>query len=376
MKHPWNPQLFAQGARVAGKDDAYIDAANECARRIKKAHLPVIFSLSHFAYLTGVSATALHDIVDRRRNPYRVFRLKKKPPINNTSRPFRTISVPAPFLMKAQRWIAQNILNIAEPHTASFAFAPCNRLIDAADRHVGCRWLVKLDISQFFESIPERSIFKVFVSFGYSPLLSFELARLCTRANPTSAKEKANTPGRGPYLQVNEGHLPQGAPTSPMLANLAVINLDERLTSLSGTFGWTYTRYADDLAFSTSGKTSRRTCSKIIALVKKHLRECGLNLNQSKTRVAPPGARKIILGLLVDNDRPRLPQDFRNNIETHLFALNSAKVGAKMHAKTRGFASRIGMKRHIGGLIAFARQIDRPYAVKLYTEFNRINWTR
>jgi RNA-directed DNA polymerase len=65
-----------------------------------------------------------------------------------------------------------------------------------------------------------------------------------------------------------------------------------------------------------------------------------------------------------------------NNVETHLFALTSKKVGPAAHRRKRGFASMIGMRRHIAGLIAFAHQIDRPYAAKLYAKFNTVDWPR
>ena len=81
-----------------------------------------------------------------------------------------------------------------------------------------------------------------------------------------------------------------------------------------------------------------------------------------------------MLGVLVDRERPRLTRSFRNNLETHLYALTSSKIGAAAHIRNRGFASRIGMQRHVAGLLAFAHQVDEAYAAKQYRVFNTIDW--
>lgn len=163
--------------------------------------------------------------------------------------------------MQTQRWIAQNILNAVGPHPASYAFGPGRNLVDAADRHAGCRWLVKMDVRQFFEFIGESGVYRVFRDLGYGALVSFEMTRLCTRLHsrqyPFSAKSLEEAQATIPYQKGAMGHLPQGAPTSPMLANLAVRRFDERLDSLAGARGWIYTRYADDLAFSTKEPCAR-----------------------------------------------------------------------------------------------------------------------
>ena len=160
-----------------------------------------------------------------------------------------------------------------------------------------------------------------------------------------------------------------------MLANLSVRKLDERLEALANAHGWIYTRYADDLAFSIKEKSSRGRAMALATLAERELSSCGLRANRQKTTVVPPGSRKILLGLLVDRDRPRLARAFRNNIETHLYALTHPMIGPAAHRNARGFASTIGMRRHVEGLIAFAHQVDQTYAGQLYANFNRIDWS-
>src|SRR5437667_11965933 len=159
MKHPWSSQQFAEGARSADRLAQVIAAANAAAHAVKTAHpdLPVILTLSHLAHLADVSPRNLRGIIRRDGDPYRVFRVKKRAAPGRSAaapRRYRTICVPNPELMRLQRWIAQNVLNVADPHPCSFAFAPGRHLVGAAERHAGCRWLVKMDVRHFFESIP------------------------------------------------------------------------------------------------------------------------------------------------------------------------------------------------------------------------------
>jgi RNA-directed DNA polymerase len=383
MKHPWNSQLFATEAHAGGVSSATVEAVRLAASAIKRVNpdLPVILTLGHLAHLVDVSQNDLLSVINRRADSYRVFAIKKRGRPGWEAaprRPSRTICVPIPWLMRTQRWIAQNILNVMPTHPASYAFAPQKNLVQAASRHCGCSWLVKMDVRNFFESIRERQVFKVFRSAGYSDLLAFEMARLCTRLRLPDAAGSAGflADPRLPHPRQPDGFLPQGAPSSPMLANLAVRKLDIGLQALAGDSDWTYTRYADDLAFSCHGSCDRRQAAIFVRAVKLELRRFGLNCNHSKTTITPPGARKILLGLLVDREVPKLTRSFRNNIETHLFALECPRIGAVAHQNRRGFSSAIGMMRHLCGLVAFAHMVDALYASELYRRLNAVNWER
>jgi RNA-directed DNA polymerase len=111
-------------------------------------------------------------------------------------------------------------------------------------------------------------------------------------------------------------------------------------------------------------------------LIEIQLLQFGLVNNRQKTAIRPPGARKVLLGVLVDREKPRLTRDFRNNIETHIYALTNPKIGAAAHRRRRGFASTIGMRRHIEGLVAFAHQVNQSYAMSLYRQLNAVEWDR
>jgi RNA-directed DNA polymerase len=161
-----------------------------------------------------------------------------------------------------------------------------------------------------------------------------------------------------------------------MLANRAAEALDQRLNRIAKHEGWIYTRYADDLAFSRQADASRDLAMRVVRKTERALEAVGLVAHRQKTTIVPPGARKVLLGVLIDRDSPKLTKAFRNNVETHLYALNCPKVGAEKHRLNRGFSSMIGMRRHILGLIAFAHHVDRKYATKLYRDFNLVNWSK
>lgn len=385
MRHPWSSQQFRNGALAAGRSEAIVAAAESTAREIKQrnSNLPVILTLNHLAHLADVPLEQMQKVIFRQEDPYRVFRVKKRGTPNRIAAPprrYRTICVPNVSLMRLQRWIAQNILNEVSPHPASFAFAPKRDLVGAAWRHTEAKWLLKMDVRHFFESIRERQVYWVFRSLGYTALLSFQMARLCTRLTQHAAHDPRGAAGRGksnlPYRQHPQGHLPQGAPTSPMLANLVMRPFDRRVEDLARHAGWTYTRYADDLAFSRRDSSNRAAAMHLAKIIEHELVQLGLTQHRGKTTIIPPGARKVLLGVLIDSDRPMLTKAFRNNVETHIYALTSPKLGAAAHQGKRGFASSIGMRRHIEGLIAFAHQVDHAYGIKLYARFNNIDWAR
>lgn len=159
-----------------------------------------------------------------------------------------------------------------------------------------------------------------------------------------------------------------------MLANRAVDALDRSLERIAMSAGWTYTRYADDLTFSRTSNSSRGEAMKLVKLAELSLRLHGLVVHRQKTSITPPSGRKVLLGVLIDTGKPKLPKAFRNNIETHLYALTHPNIGAEKHRAARGFSSLIGMRRHIMGLIAHVHQVDELYAATLYAKANLVDW--
>lgn len=172
------------------------------------------------------------------------------------------------------------------------------------------------------------------------------------------------------------GFLPQGAPTSPDLANLVMRAFDERTAELAAQSGLVYSRYADDLIFSTRNRSqfTRVHAKSFIHSIYNELTQIGFEANRTKTTICPPRARKIVLGLLVDRDTPRLTKQFRTELETHAYFLSSAKHGPIEHAERRGFTSVIGMQNYLNGLLAHAAQVDLEFAQQVRAKMRRARW--
>lgn len=378
----WDSQTFANGARNAGRGQSTIDAALGHADAILAASpdLPIVFTLNHLAQASGVAHQFLLDVAGRAEDPYRTFIAKKRAKATEVAptRRYRTICIPSPELMKVQRWIQKHILAVPKPHSASTAYSDGDTVFKAALRHRRARWLLKIDIQSFFESIKEPYVYSVFESLGYPDLLSFELARICTRLPTISSRraifERRKAIPAGVLKNRWMGFLPQGAPTSPQLANLVMRKFDRRVKKAATDAGLRYSRYSDDLIFSTTGSYTRCQAKKFVNAMYDQFGAHGFEANRAKTIIVGPGGRKVVLGLLVDREQPRLTRDFRANLETHVHYIERADVGPILHARFRGFDSVIGFENHLRGLIAFAGQVDIAYANSLLARVRAVNW--
>jgi RNA-directed DNA polymerase len=259
--------------------------------------------------------------------------------------------------MDVQRWILHNILAACDLHRCSWAYRPGRSIVTCAQSHVSARWLIKLDVHDFFGSIDEQKVFAIFHGLGYTRLLSFELARLSTR---TAFGDHGWRVGQAPYLAMPRGSLPQGAPTSGALANATMRDLDEKLAGFAESRGLVYTRYSDDIVFSARGTFTRHDAVALVNDATSALGSSGLEVHRRKTKIVPPGARKIVLGLTVLDDDVALPNEFKRRIDVHIRGVH--KFGLVQHARHRRFRSVLSMVEHIDGCIAFARSVDSTFA--------------
>lgn len=348
--------LYRREALRRGVDEATVDRVLELEEKIGAKGAFPVYTLNHLAQITGTSWRYLREIVTREVDPYLDISRPKQE--GRT----RQISSPEPVLMDVQRWILENILPACPVDPASYAYQRNRSILDCANRHLGARWLVKLDIHNFFDSILEDRVFSLFTEIGYPRLLSLELARLCTRPNPEISVHRRydGYRGKAPYAVTLRGRLPQGGPTSGALANAVMFETDGELTALAQKRGLEYTRYSDDLTFSAGGEFSREQGTALISRVKGILERRGLELHQAKSRIVTPGARKVVLGLMLSEDQVRLMPEYKRRIEVHVRGV--AKFGLIEHARHRRFASVLSMINHVDGCIAFAESIDSAFA--------------
>jgi RNA-directed DNA polymerase len=233
--------------------------------------LPRIATIHDLAAHSGISSRRLWYFAFAGRGAYTTFRLAKK------SGGTRLIQSPSYPLRIVQRWILRNILDRLNTTSSSFGFERGSKLRFHALEHVGARAVLTLDIKDFFPSISVARVTQVYRTAGYPSSVASILAHLCTC----------------------RGVLPQGAPSSPRLANLACFRMDRRLSRFAERKGIVYSRYADDMSFSSS---SASALAKARPFVTHIIRDSGFRLNRSKTRSIGPQGRKTVTGLVLAED--------------------------------------------------------------------------
>ena len=259
----------------------------------------VIMSLGHLASLTGIEECTMAEMVSSNNKFYRTFSIPKR---NGGE---RVISAPYPSLKQVQDWIYRVLLL---PRTqlpdCAVGFIPGKSIVDNATPHIGSKYLLKMDLRDFFPSINLSRIIAAFQYLGYYPRMAYYLARLCCE----------------------EDHLPQGAPTSPILSNIVAKHLDMRLSGLAERYGFVYTRYADDLTFSGDWIPV-----KFIESVSTIAVEEGFMINQEKTKIIGPWSRKIITGVSISSGRPCIPRATKRFVRQQAYYIK--KYGMKSHIR-------------------------------------------
>lgn len=216
----------------------------------------------------------------------------------------RLISSPKPKMRKAQVWVNENILSHLEPSKYCYAFRPGVSIVDNATQHLNKALIVKCDIKDFFPSITFERVRGYFQYLGYNPGISTVMALVCTDA----PRVRVTIRGKSQIVAVGERSLPQGACTSPALANLIASRLDSRLAGFAKSFGsdWTYTRYADDLTFSSSD--AEANLGQFLAAVARITKDEWFEIKREKTRIMRSPMRQSVTGLLVGSE-VRIPKE-------------------------------------------------------------------
>jgi RNA-directed DNA polymerase len=183
--------------------------------------------------------------------------------LSKKSGSIRLIEIPKPRLKEIQHRILTGILENIPPHPTAQGFVKSRSILTFVMPHVGRRVVLRMDLCDFFPSIAAARIQSFFRTTGYPEPVADLLGGLCTNAAPQTLWRATAPPLDAALLRdaralYRRPHLPQGAPTSPALANICMHRADCRLSGLAASAGATYTRYADDLAFSGGEDFDRR----------------------------------------------------------------------------------------------------------------------
>jgi len=278
---------------------------------------------------------------------------------------FRLIESPKVLLKFAQRQVLRKILHAIPPHEAARGFRQGCSVRDFVEPHTGKEILIRFDLEDFFPSITAARVMRIFLTAGYPESVARALTRLTTHAAPPSVLEEKSLawPER---RRLATPHLPQGAPTSPALANLSAFRLDCRLAGLAKAAGADYTRYADDLLFS-GGVDFARQARRYEVVVGAIIIEEGFRPNHHKTRVLRQGQKQHAAGLVL-NEKPNI--DRREFDRLKAILTNCARHGPASQNRD----NHLDFAAHLTGRLAWVRFIHPGKEAKLRAIFDRIDW--
>ena len=217
----------------------------------------------------------------------------------------RHISAPVNGLKSIQSYLNILFQSIYEPSQWAMGFTEGRSVVDNAQIHTGQNYIFNLDIKDFFPSIPQARVWgrlKVY-PFNFNKELANVIAGLCCMKVVTEDSEK--------YI------LPQGAPTSPLLTNAICDKLDFKLSRLALHYGLKYSRYADDITFSSMHNVYQKD-SKFMKSLFRIIQEQGFSVNEEKTRLQKKGSRQEVTGLIV-SDKVNVTRKYTEDIRNVLY---------------------------------------------------------
>jgi RNA-directed DNA polymerase len=283
----------------------------------------------------------------------------------------RLLEIPKYHLKNIQRQLLENILDEIPPHATAHAYRRGRSIASYLAPHSGQEMVIHFDLRDFFTSIRWPEIDAIFRTAGYPESVARLLTGLCLTLTPL---EVFRAPGIAidPYRSAQAtalrlAHLPQGAPTSPALANLAAYRLDCRLAGLASKMGFQYTRYADDLVFSGTWPHGRRMAA-FQTLVRTILQHEGFSMHDRKTRVMTSATSQSVSGVTL-NERLNLPREEYDQLKAQLF--NCVRFGPASQNRD-GHAH---FRDHLHGRIAYWTLINPHRGGKLRAIFDRIDWS-
>lgn len=301
--------------------------------------LPPLPDPASLAAFLGVTPGKLKWLINEEHEHYHPKEIKKR------SGAARRLLAPKKTLKEAQRTVLKKILDLLPPTDPCHGFVRKRGIATNAAPHVGKEVVVHYDLRDFFPSITRGRVYGIFHRVcGYPHDVALTLAKLCT----------------------HKRRLPQGAPTSPALANLVCRRLDARLAGLAKRFKAAYTRYADDLTFS-GGPDFASSLRVVIPAIKMIVRGEHFRLAPEKFRVTRPGAAQIVTGLTV-NEKVAVPRRKRRLLRAIVH--NCRVKGPAGQNRMKAY----NLKETLRGMIAHVRRFNPAAGTKLKAEFEQVCW--
>ncbi|PEH74273.1 RNA-dependent DNA polymerase [Edwardsiella tarda] len=319
-----------------------------------------ITSTTDVANLLEVPIGQLLYILYQKKDNYKSFKITKK------NGGVRIIDAPCGSLSILQEKLKPIIEYFYRPKKSAHGFIKNKSILTNAEKHIKKKYVINIDLEDYFGSVTFARVYGIFKSkpFNFSHSAASILAQLCTK----------------------DGKLPQGACTSPVLANLASASLDKHLTQLAQKKQITYTRYADDITFSFKQKQVRDIIIKnkendfelsktIVDIVERN----GFKINFNKFRVQKKSERQKVTGLVV-NKKVNIERSYLRVTRSmiHKWRTNRSE-SASLFSIQKGYTSKNKdeeisiFRNHIYGRLSFIRMIrgnDFPAYLKLMAEMS------
>jgi RNA-directed DNA polymerase len=322
-----------------GFSDDYVEKCTSYASKLLNKGLPVIFNSEHFSKLVGITIEDLKNLITN--DNYRKVKIPKK---NGK----RTLFIPNQKLKSVQKWMLINLISKVKISRFSRGFIENMSLIDNAKHHLKKEYVITLDIQNFFSSIHNVEVYRIFRSLGYTK----ELSSIFTK------------------LLVTENGLPQGAPTSPYLSHIVCKKLDrkifEELKSLKSFRNCDFTRYADDITISGDYEIIDKM-KNIIEIIKSE----GFDINSLKTRCQPRSKKQVVTGLVV-NEKVNVPRSYIRKLKQEIYYCK--KYGVNSHMKRTGI-EKSNYKLFLFGKAYYIKMINKKVGEKFLRELQDIDWT-
>lgn len=299
-----SPDILIKGLGRWAEDDEPQLIKDYCAQG-----LPPVTSVASLSVMTGFNPGFFWSIFTNPRKHYRTFAIPK----GNGSPP-RVINAPKVGLKAIQSWLSMHWVARYDHHPNSFGFIPGRSHAHAAKCHVGAEWVISVDIENFFPSIQEDRVLQALLNLGYKdgPSTTILTKLLCL-----------------------DGALSQGSPASPVMSNVVLRSLDERLTALAVEVGAVFTRYADDIVFSGKGQPANNLLDNAITKITSD----GWTVSNDKVYSSSLPARLKVHGLLVHGASVRLTKGYRNKIRAYRHLLSQGKISQEDMKSVLGHVS-------------------------------------
>ena len=330
--------------------------------------IETVAQLADWLCLGGAELLWLADLKNLSRGTPGPLRHYHYRPLMKRSGAIRLIEIPKLRLKEAQWRILTEILDRIPPHPASHGFVRGRSIKTFVTPHVGQRVVLRMDLRDFFPSFIGARIQTFFRTVGYPETVADLLGGICTNTVPPDAWGISIVgydlrTARDLYARP---HLPQGAPTSPSLANACSYRLDCRLKGLADAAGAAYTRYADDLAFS-GGEDFERRVERFSTHVAAILADEGFAVQHRKTRIMRQGVRQHLAGLVTNKKAnvARTDYDRLKAILTNCVRRGPVGENREGHPNFRA---------HLEGRVSFVEMVNPEKGSRLRSIFERIRW--